>query len=353
MRPRLLALLLPLSLAAADDESALYFLSRAKEAIAAGDLDRASEFLEKSAREKEGYPPTMLAIADVANRRGDRDTAIRFLDACLQQGKREDLSASEREAIAEAERMLAELDEARAQFRKLVQDHIADLSKLARSTRDATLAKECWRLVAKLDPEHAEARERLAGGAPAEAGAPKPAARPKGKPLFDGKKLDGLNALPPEWEVAGGVLRARLEDGGVLARTDRTISGAFTLACEMRTKEDLGKHPAIAILVGIKGTYDHYGVWICDDNMRIQNTYAEGKGNDLLRCGLDRVSEKFDRKEWHVYRVQVDGKRIRCSVDGRDVLESAAATRELGGPIGILVQEQEAEIRWIVLEQGK
>jgi tetratricopeptide (TPR) repeat protein len=349
----LLALLLPPSAAVADDEAALYFLGRARDAIAAGDLDRASEFLEKSAKEKEAYPPTLLAIADVANRRGDRETAIRFLDACLEQGKRADLSVSEREAVAEAEKMLAALDEARAQFRKLVAEHVEDLVRLARSTKDATLARECWRAVAKLDPEHEEARERLAGrDAPASA-APKPAARPKGKPLFDGKKLDGLNAQPPEWTVDGGILTGRLADGGILARTDRTIPGTFTLTCEMRTKEDLGKHPALAILIGIKGTYDHYGLWICDDNMRVQNTYAEGKGSDLQRCGLERVSEKFDRKEWHVYRVEVEGKRIRCSVDGREVLESAAATRELSGPIGILVQEQEAEIRWIVLEQGK
>jgi tetratricopeptide (TPR) repeat protein len=354
---RLLALplLLLLGAALADDESALYFLSRAKDALAAGDLDRASEFLEKSAKEKEGYPPTLLAIAEVAKRRGERETAIRFLDACLAQRQRTDLSASEREAMAAAEKMLAELDEARAQFRKLVADHVGELVRLARATKDPALAKECWRVVLLLDPENAEAQERLGGGdpAPGEAATSKPSAPVKGTPLFNGKNLDGLTGKGPDWSVKGGILTGRVGKAAILSRTERSVTGAFTLTCEMRTKEDLADNPRFGILFGIKGLWDHYGFWVCDDNLRIQRVTGENQGSDVQRCSFKRFSEKYDRSEWHVYRIRVEGRQIVCFIDDQEVFEFNGADRDLDGPVGLFIQEHEAEIRRFVVEQAK
>jgi tetratricopeptide (TPR) repeat protein len=343
-----LALLLLTGGALGDDEAALYFLGRARDAIAAGDLDRASELLEKSAKEKEGYPPTLLAIADVANRRGERETAIRFLDAVLEQAARPDLSASEREAIGAAEKMLAELDRARAEYRKLVADHVSDVVQLARGTKDPALAKECWRVVLLLDPQNPAAREGLE---PPKAEVPggKPA---NGTPLFNGKNMNGLTR-GPDWRVEDGILSGRVENAAIMTRTERSVKGDFTLSCEMRTKEDLGGNPRLGVIFGIKGLYDHFGFWVCDDNLRITRSTAEGQASDLQRTTFKRFSEKYDRKDWHVYRIQVEGKRIACSVDGEEVFEFNGPDRELDGPVGFFVQEQEAEIRWFILEQDK
>jgi tetratricopeptide (TPR) repeat protein len=349
----LLGMLLLPGAAVADDESALYFLGRARDAIAAGDLDRASDFLQKAAKEKEGYPPTLLAIAEVAKRRGERDTAIRFLEACLEQRQRTDLSLSEREAMAAAEKMLAELDEARAQFRKLVADHIAELVKLAQGTKDPALAKECWRTILLLDRDHEGARRQLEGeaAAPAEDAGTKRAA--KATPLFNGKDLDGLTGKGPDWSVKGGVLTGRVGKAAIMSRTERSVTGAFTLVCEMRVKEDLADNPRFGILFGIKGLWDHFGFWICEDNLRIQRITGENQGSDLQRCGFKRFSEKFDRSEWHVYRIRVEGKQIVCSIDDKEVFEFNGAERDLDGPVGLFIQEHEAEIRKFVVEQAK
>ena len=127
---RRLVLLLALgAFAAADDDSAQYFLGRAREALAANDLDKAAGFLEKAAKEKEGYPPTLYALADVAKRRGETKTAITCLEMCLAQRERADLSPAEKEAMVGADKMLAELDEARAQFKKLVAEHVKDVAR--------------------------------------------------------------------------------------------------------------------------------------------------------------------------------------------------------------------------------
>lgn len=350
-RARPLALLLLLGSVAADDESAFYFLGRAREAIEAGDLDRASEFLEKSAKEKEGYPPTLFAIADVAHRRGDSKTAIRFLEACLEQRQRPDLSFSEREAMEAAEKLLAELDEARAQFKKLVADYVNEVARLGRTTKDPALARECWRAVLLVDRENAEARERLGGAdGRSESGPKPPAAAVKTTPLFNGKNLDGLTPKGPDWSVRGGVLRGRVADAAIMTRTEKSVTGAYTLVCEMRTKEDLAGNPRIGVIFGIKGLWDHFGFWVCSDDLRIFRSTGENQGTNLK---VTEFPEKYDRKDWHVYRIRVDGRRIVCSIDDQEIFAHDAADRDLDGPVGLFVQEQETEIRRFVVEGAK
>lgn len=345
----LLMLLLPLpGVAVADDESALYFLGRAREAIEAGDLDRASEFLEKSAKEKEGYAPTLFAFAQVAHRRGDPKTAVRFLEACLEQRKRADLSFSEREAIEAAGKLLAEVDEARAQFRKLVADYVGEVSRLARATNDAALARECWRAILVVDPENAEAKERLGAEAAGEPAA-KPAGAVKTTKVFNGKDLDGLTR-GSDWTVKGGVLRGRVADAAIMTRSEKSVKGPYTLVCEMRTKEDLAGNPRIGVLVGIKSLWDHFGFWVCDDDLRIFRSTGENQGTNLK---VTRFPEAFDRKEWHVYRIRVDGRQITCSIDDQEIFKHEDVDRDLDGPVGLFVQEQETEFRRLVVEQAK
>jgi tetratricopeptide (TPR) repeat protein len=347
-----IALLLLLGASVADEESALYFLSRGRVALEAGDLDRAAEFLEKAVKEKEAYPPTLVALAELEKKRGDREAAMRHLDACLAQRQRGDLSVAEREAVAAAEKLLGEIDEAGAQFRKLLAGHVADLVRLARATKDRELATECWRTVLLLEPENAEARDRVSGAAPdAAEGAPAASAM-KATPLFNGKNLKGLTG-GPDWTVERGILTGRVEGAAIMTRAEVTVAGDFALTCEMRVKEDLGGNPRFGILFGMKGQSDHFGLWMVPDSLCLQRRFEQDRASDLQRHGWTRISEKFSRSDWHVYRIVVEGKRIRCLVDDREVMEFNGPDRALDGPVGLWVQEQEAEIRKFVLEQAK
>jgi len=349
--PRRLLLVLVLALAAAaraDEESALYFLGRAKEALAANDLDKAAEFLEKSAHEKEGYPPTLVALAELAKRRGDRESAVKYLNDCLERRGSGDPTKAEREAFAAAEKMLGELDAAGAQFRKLVADYLADVVRLARNAKDPAFAKECWRTVLLLDPDNKEARDGMAAADTASRGG----APPAGTPLFNGKDLDGWIDRRSPWSVEDGILRGRI-DGASANRTEKPLTGDYTLTCEMRVKEDVGGEPIFGILFGMKGTYDHFGLFMWDESWRIERHFEEHRRSDLARCTYKHLSGKFSRNDWHTYRIEVEGKRIRAFVDDREIGDTRAADRGLDGPVGFWLQDLAVEIRSFAVEQKK
>ncbi len=343
----LAALLLLLASAGGDEESATYFLGRGREALAAGDLDRARDFLAKSLGEREGYPPALVAMAELARREGRKEEAIRHLDACLAQRDRGDLSAAEKEAMEAARKMLGGLDEGRAEFAKLVAEYCEDLAKLARSTKDGDLSKECWRAILVVDPANAEARERLAGGP----GGSKPV--PQGTPLFNGKDLENWNGGPPEWTVSGGILQGRIVEKATAIRPERIIKGDFSLLCELRVKEDLGDDARCAILFAVRGMHDHFGLWLWDDSWRLERHTEQTKWSDLQRHSYRRFSDRFKRTEWHAYRIRVDGKRVRCYVDDKQIMDFTGPDRDLDGPVGLWIQDQAIEVRRFLLEDAK
>jgi tetratricopeptide (TPR) repeat protein len=338
-------LLLAAVAAFGDEESALYFLGRAKEALAAGDVDRAAEFLEKSAKEKEGHAPTLLLLAEVAKRRGEKDTAVGFLEACLGQRSRSDLTSAEREAVAAAEKMLAELDEARAEFLDLVADHLAGVRKLALSAKDEDLSKECWRTILLVDPGNEEARARLAP--PAAEAAP-----PAGTPLFNGKDLEGWNGKPPDWTVRDGLLTGRSRVGAGSA-CKHELAGAYAIVCEARVKEQNGPNPLLGIVFAMRGEFDYFTFFVGDSSWRLARRTEAERQSDLQGHSFKRFSRKFNSADWHAYRIEVDGKRVRCSVDGRELWTFAGADRELGGYPGLWVRDMEIEVRSFAVEQAK
>jgi tetratricopeptide (TPR) repeat protein len=339
------ALLLAAAVALGDEESALYFLGRAKEALEAGDVDRAAEFLQKSAKEREGYAPTLLLLAEVAKRRGQRDTAVVFLEACLEQRARGDLTVSEREAVAAAEKMLAELDEARAEFVNLVADHVAEVRKLAGSTKDQDLAKECWRTILLVDPQNGEARERLAPPAP-------PAPSASGTPLFNGKDLEGWNGNPPDWTLRDGLLTGRSKVGTGTA-CKQELTGSYTLVCVARIKGQTGPNPVMGIVFAMRGEYDYFIVGVGDSSWRLSRRTEANRQSDLQSHSFKRFSRKFNSADWHTYRIEVDGKRVRCSVDDRELWTFSGADRELDGHAGLWVRDVEMEVRSLTFEQAK
>jgi len=342
-----LVLLLLAAAAHADEDSAQYFLGRAKEALAANNLDRARDFLAKSLSEREGYPPTLVAMAELAEREGRRQEAIRHLDACLAQRDRENLSAAEKEAMAAAEKMLAGLDESRAEFAKLVADYCEDLAKLAHSTKDDGLAKSCWQAILAVDPENAEARNRVGNGGDAAADVP------QGTPLFNGKNLSNWNGGPPEWTVGGGILSGRIVAAATMIRPEKILKGDYSLVCELRVKDDLGEDPRCGVVFGVRGTHDHFGLWLWPDSWRLERHFDQSKWSDLQRYSYRRLSSRFKRTDWHVYKIRIEGKRVRCFVDDKQIMEFTGPDRELDGPVGLWIQDQSIEVRKFYLEDAK
>lgn len=194
-----------------------------------------------------------------------------------------------------------------------------------------------------LDPEHAEARAVLSGARP---GTPPPA----GTPLFNGKDLKGWIEGAPAWTVDDGMLKGRMV-GANVNRIEEPVRGDFTLVCEMRTRQDVGDEPVFAILFGMKGHYDHFGLYLWRESFRLERKYEENRRSDLTRQTYKRFSDKFSRTDWHTYRIEVEGRRIRCFVDDREIADSGAADRDLEGPVGFWLQDVSVEIRRFTLEQ--
>jgi hypothetical protein len=121
----------------------------------------------------------------------------------------------------------------------------------------------------------------------------------------------------------------------------------------MRVKEDIGEEPVFAILFGMKGTYDHFGLYVWQESWRVERKFEENRRSDLTRHTFKRLSERFSRSDWHAYRVEVTGRRIRCFVDDREIADTRAADRELDGPVGFWLQDLSVEIRRFTIEQGK
>jgi hypothetical protein len=142
-------------------------------------------------------------------------------------------------------------------------------------------------------------------------------------------------------------------DGANVNRTEKPLSGDFTLVCEMRVREDIGEEPVFAVIFGMKGTYDHFGLYLWRESWRVERKFEEDRRSDLTRHTFKRLSEKFSRNDWHTYRIEVEGRRIRAYVDDREIADTRAADRDLDGPVGFWLQDLAIEIRSFAVEQKK
>ena len=212
---------------------------------------------------------------------------------------------------------------------------------LALASRNAKknpkLARECWRCVLLVDPKNAEARARIE---------PAHAKPDEGTPLFNGKDLDGWTGSgDPAWKVKDGHLIGRLADAANINRHTREIKGKYSVVCEMRVLEDIGKDPLFGIVFGVRSGYDHFGFWIWPDEWRLEHQTGEHERAELARKTFRTHKTKYDRFAWNTYRIDVDGKKITGFVNGARLWSTSGAIRSLDGHVGCWIQEQSVEIR--------
>ena len=117
----------------------------------------------------------------------------------------------------------------------------------------------------------------------------------------------------------------------------------------MRVKEDLGKDPLFGIVIGIRGSYDHFGMWIWPESWRLEHQTGEHERAELARRDF-KSHKDYDASEWNTYRLEVEGKKITGYVNGRKIWSTSGAVRELDGFVGCWVQERTVEIRTFAIE---
>ena len=336
-RIALLLLLLPAAPLNADLDTAFFFVRKARDALAEEDHDKAEHWCQRALEEEKDFAPALLALADIAQARGDRAQARKRLEACIAQDD-EGLSGEERRAIRTARLQLKKLEPARFEFESLADEYVRKVLALARreAKKDPQLARECFRNVLLVDPTNAEAKGELESG---EEGTP------EGTPLFNGKDLEGWTGSEPVWTVRNGHLFGRVEDTANINRHKRDVRGDYSLVCELRVEEDIGDDPLFGIVFGVRGSYDHFGLWIWPESWRLEHQTGEHQRSDLARRTFRRHGRKYSRFDWNTYRIDVDEKRVTGFVNGRKIWSTSGAIRPLDGCVGFWVQEQAVEIR--------
>jgi len=324
----------------ADKETALFFVKKGRDAATREDYTKAERWLQRALKEEKKYAPALLALAEVAQAQGNRDQAISHLEACV---AGDGVSDPERKAMDKARSQLKQLDAARFDFQRMRDAYVKKLAALA--TRGAKsnpdLARECWRLVLLVDPGNAEAKRYQGGGGNDEAD--------EGIPLFNGRNLDEWTGSRPAWTVRDGHMFGRVADAANVTRHKHEANGKFTLVCEMRVLEDIGDDPLFGIVLGMRGSYDHFGLWIWPKGWRLEHQTGEHERDELARRTFRSHKAKYDRFAWNTYRIDVDGKRITGFVNSKKIWSTSGAVRSLDGHVGCWVQEQSVEIRKLQL----
>jgi tetratricopeptide (TPR) repeat protein len=323
----------------------VYFLKRAETSLIAGQLDETEKFIERALEEESGFLPALVMKARLAQRRDQRDAAIRLLESVVAQ-KNDVRGAVAGRAVREAEELLAELDAARAEYRKLVDAYVQRLLALAHDSlkRKPQLAAACYQQVLAVQPDNPEALKN--GKLPV---APDAKAAPEvpGTSLLNGKDLDNWKGVTSCWTFEDRVCRARLNGIAQIVRCEGDVKGDYEYICELRFIESMGKDPTIGLLFGGRDDYDHFGLWIFKGNIRLERQTEKGVRSEYQRKAVANLAKGFTRDAWHTYRIAVKSKRITVYVDGKEIYSSAAADRLPEGFVGLWAQDALIEIRQV------
>ncbi|MHC4472108.1 MAG: family 16 glycoside hydrolase [Planctomycetota bacterium] len=352
MRWLLCLLALTLALAAplaADEEAARYFTERGRKALSESDWKEAEKNFRKAIVEKADFLPALLGLAEAVIGCGDREGGIVHLEVCLEQGHREPLSPEEREALDRAVEIFKKLDRPRYEYRKLVGDYVARLLALARQhqAKSPALARRCLERVAKVCPDHPEAKAfRVDVGTVAAV----PKASEDEIPLFNGEDLEGWSGGPPVWSVKDGVFVARVGDGARWIRHNQELEGDYTLLFDVKVAKDTGPHPRVALCFGLYGPYEYWSLDVFKGSLTFTRHNGSAEEVDKLhKVHFYELKGGFDRQAWNAIRICVKGGKVMFMVNDRKLHEHKPASKSFDGFVGLVVQDCTAEFRKISL----
>jgi tetratricopeptide (TPR) repeat protein len=357
MRPAVL-LLLALSVAAAavlaDEDAARYFTDRGRKALEKKDYEEAEKLFRQALGQHDGYLPAMVGIAEAAIGKGEKDTAIAQLVACLEHAEGAKPSGEAKAARDRAEALLRELDPARLEFRLISEHYVRKLLGLARShaKKDPGLARRCAERVLKIVPDHAEARKILSGGPPAPKPAPTADAKPGEKRLFNGKDLSGWAGRGKEWRVESGAIVCTAVDCALWIRSKEEIKGDYTLGVEMRFRKDMaGGSPRLAVFFGVRSDIDRFALGAFINSVMLDRRQPTAERVKLAKAESYEISSSFDRNQWNLYRMVVEQSKVTVYVNKRKLFTHQAEAGAFDGFVGLVTQDCTGEFRRIVVNE--
>jgi len=351
----LLVLLLGVSGALGDEESARYFSDRGAKALSDKDYEKAEKHFRKALAEHPEFLPAVLGLAETAKAQKKTQEAIGFLESCLAIAAKQKLD-EEGEAIRKrALEMLKKLDRARLEYRNLVADYVGKLLKLARRHRkkDPGLTRRCIDRILTLDPDHEEALSILKEVGSEAGPVAKKGSRAGEKQVFNGKDIDNWAGVGPMWQVKDGILTGNAGSLAYRMRNKERIKGDYTLEFEARIVRDTDRVPNLALRYAMLGPEACYALNMYTTGFEL-STYDDAKKKKKI-AGVEyyAFTNDFDRKAWNLYRFEVKGNKVRISVNGRKLFEHEGDGREgcFDGFVGIVVQHCAAEFRRIAVIQ--
>jgi hypothetical protein len=347
---RLLVLLLVAWLSgttAADRETAEFVAQRADKALVARSWAEAEGLYRKALEEDATLLRARLGLGEALLGSGQRAAGIaeirQFVDEA---GALAAPTPALAALLAKARKRLVEMDTLGTELDQRIDAHVAALVAFAGRWRekDPDIAVEALEQALRLRPGQAKAAEALDGlrqRAPAVVTA-----------LFNGKDATGWTWLqPPMWQVRDGILVAKADGQGFLARTDTQVRGEFDVRMEARFVLDWGNARTFLLCPCMKQEFDTMRFGVRKEHLIWEEVTA---ADDVETYGTVRITEiepAFDLMAWNVYELRYGKSEVTALVNGRELFRKPRPAARDGGFVGLLVEDCTVEFRRVELSQ--
>ncbi len=355
MRPLLLGVAIAWALGdravAGDRDVAELLYQKGLKASREKNFAEAESCFRRAIAEFSPYPDAVFAHGEALERLGRAAEACAAYRRCLDEIRASPPPASKwKPLLGKAEKAVARLDKATDDLTRLDREFIDACLALARSSRETSpqAARSACEAVLALEPGNIAAKGLIEGlAASAGAGASEGG-------WIDLCGADGLSDWEPgeseEWScedgVITGVAEARL--GQLNWRADHELEGRYTLTATFRIVQEQ-QSALFGIFFGARDRMRTRMGFILTPRSVVDLSETIDEKTTLIR---NHAPRNFDRKARHTMRVEVEPGRVRCLLDGVEVLSHVAKeSSAFDGSPGIFVQGGRVEIRDVRLRR--
>lgn len=336
----LLGLALAPGVGAADMDAALRHTEEGDEALEAEDYVEAAARYRKALAAASACLPARFGLGEALLEVGDTKGAVLAFrqvlrDAALATG----IPVAWKRFAKEARKLLAQHDTNGRELEAMIDDHVADVMKLALKsrTKDPDLSNRALQIVLALRDDHKRARELL--GQSAAKGARK-------EEIFDGKQIaDWDGGRGQWWDVVDGVIVGDTKGVATYIRNQKEIAGNFDVLMEARITKAYDSAPYIALMASWKADYDHTRLGTLSGALSWYEYKGEEDKEQVFRVEADRLAKPYDPSEWTRYELRYREEWIHALVNGREVHKIRRPEERTGGYVGVLSQGCRAEVR--------
>ncbi len=341
-----LVLLLAGAEALADRTAAEFFASRAETSLKAKAWDEAEGHYRRALEEDGTFLPARHGLAQALLGSGRTDDGVTELRAFVAAVEAAGDAPPEWKALgARAAKQLVDVDVAGTELRKILDRYADDLLALARkwAVKDARTADVAVRRVLEIRPGDraaAELLEKLGGSAKG------PAVQ-----VFNGTDLKGWeHARFPQWQVENGLIIGDTIEGAYQVRSEGTFDGDYDVRAEIRMLEERQDDPMAALLVGWKGSYDHYGAGLINRKLYVYERLGEHEFRDVVKITLSEFPGTCDPAGWNLWEIRLRGKEVAVFVNGTELSREPLTAERRKGFVALTIQDGKASFRKIEVQ---